>query len=77
MSRILKRPMFRIGGSANEGIVSMVQPRKNYENGTEYSQKTEELKKLFRRAAGPGPSTYSDLGDLLISGGLNLMAGLS
>ena len=34
--------MFRIGGSANEGIVSMVQPRKNYENGTEYSQKTEE-----------------------------------
>jgi len=75
MSRILKRPMFRIGGSANEGIVSMAQPRKNYQAGTQYSEKAEELKKLFREAAGPGPSTYSDLGDLLISGGLNLMAG--
>ena len=30
MSRILKRPMFRIGGSTNEGIVSMAQPRRQY-----------------------------------------------
>ena len=31
MSRILKRPMFRIGGSANEGIMNMTVPKRgNY-----------------------------------------------
>ena len=31
MSRILKRPMFRVGGSTNEGIMSGVVPtRANY-----------------------------------------------
>jgi hypothetical protein len=44
MSRILKRPMFRIGGSANEGIVSMAQPRKNYEDGSDYSKKNSRIK---------------------------------
>jgi hypothetical protein len=34
MSKILKRPMFRKGGAANEGIMSMAQPRKNYQQGT-------------------------------------------
>jgi hypothetical protein len=28
MSRILKRPMFRIGGSSNEGIMSNVVPKR-------------------------------------------------
>ena len=27
MSRILKRPMFRIGGSTNEGIMSNIVPK--------------------------------------------------
>jgi hypothetical protein len=31
MSRILKRPMFRIGGSANDGVMSMAAPRRNYQ----------------------------------------------
>ena len=35
--------MFRIGGSANDGIMSMAAPRKNYENGSEYRQKVNEL----------------------------------
>jgi hypothetical protein len=34
MSKILKRPMFRKGGAANEGIMSMAQPRQNYREGT-------------------------------------------
>jgi len=79
MSRILKRPMFRIGGSANEGIVSMAQPRRNYSVGSpkeeRITQSAEEYARLLERFAGPGPSTSSDLGDLLISGGLNLMSG--
>jgi hypothetical protein len=32
MSKILKRPMFRKGGSTNEGIVSMAVPRGKYAN---------------------------------------------
>jgi len=75
MSRTLKRPMFRIGGAANDGIISIAQTRKNYENGSDYRKRIEELKPILTEAAGPGPSTYSDLGDLLISGGLNLLSG--
>ena len=36
MNRTLKRPMFRMGGSANEGITSgLDQPRKQYSTGTD------------------------------------------
>lgn len=75
MSRILKRPMFRIGGAANDGIISMAQPRRNYNVGSDYRKKIEELRPILTEAAGPGPSAYSDFGDLLISGGLNLLSG--
>jgi len=78
MSRILKRPMFRIGGSANDGIMSMASPRKNYSEGTanpEVMKKFLENKATLREALGPGPSVRGDLGDLLISGGLNLLSG--
>jgi len=74
MSRILKRPMFRIGGSTNEGIVSMAQPRKNYQDGSEYKKRIEELRPIFQAAAGQGRSREDRLSDLLISGGLNLMS---
>ena len=33
MTRVLKRPMFRIGGPANEGITSGLAPRQGYFNG--------------------------------------------
>ena len=34
MNRVLKRPMFRIGGSTGTGITSgLDKPRKQYENG--------------------------------------------
>jgi hypothetical protein len=74
MSRILKRPMFRIGGSANEGIVSMTQPRKNYQEGSDYQKRIDELRPIFQAAAGQGRSRDDRLSDLLISGGLNLMS---
>ena len=46
MSRILKRPMFRIGGQANEeGIVSMATPRKNYQAGGYDMEAIEKIKK--------------------------------
>jgi hypothetical protein len=47
MSKILKRPMFRKGGAANEGIMSMAQPRKNYrEAGPAVTGVFERLKKF-------------------------------
>ena len=79
MSKILKRPMFRIGGSTNDGIMSMAAPRRNYQEGSPREQRitksAEENVRLLEKLAGAGPSTYSDLGDLLISGGLNLLSG--
>lgn len=74
MSRILKRPMFRIGGSTNEGIISIAQPRKNYQEGSDYQKRIEELRPIFQAAAGQGRSREDRLSDLLISGGLNLMS---
>ena len=79
MSKILKRPMFRIGGAANDGIISMAQPRRNYQEGSAREQRiiprAEENVRLLEKFLGPGPSVSSDLGDLLISGGLNLLSG--
>jgi hypothetical protein len=79
MSRILKRPMFRIGGSANDGVMSMAAPRRNYQQGSPREERVtksaEEYARLLEKFSGPGPSVSSDLGDLLISGGLNLMSG--
>ena len=74
MSRILKRPMFRIGGPANDGIMSMAAPRKNYQEGSDYKKRIEELRPIFQAAAGQGRSSDDRLSDLLISGGLNLMS---
>jgi hypothetical protein len=71
--------MFRIGGSANDGVMSMAQPRRNYQEGSPKEERitrsAEDYARLLERFAGPGPSTSSNLGDLLISGGLNLMSG--
>jgi hypothetical protein len=66
--------MFRIGGSTNEGIVSMAQPRKNYQEGSDYQRRIEQLRPIFQAAAGQGRSREDRLSDLLISGGLNLMS---
>ena len=74
MSRILKRPMFRIGGSTNDGIVSMTQPRKNYQEGSDYQKRIDELRPLFQAAAGQGRSRDDRLSDLLIRGGLRTLS---
>ena len=73
MSKILKRPMFRIGGPVNDGIMSMAAPRKNYAVGTEYRQKYEQTLPMIMEAIGPGRDDR--LARLLISGGLNLVGG--
>jgi hypothetical protein len=90
MSRILKRPMFRIGGSTNEGIVSMAVPKRAGYQEPEGAATTLDNYKidpndpLFREAmknaammsqfAGAGRSRDSRLSDLLIRGGLRTLS---
>ena len=33
MTRILRRPMFRMGGNTDQGIMSGVAPRQGYDDG--------------------------------------------
>ena len=85
MSRVLRRPMFRIGGSVGEGIMSNVVPKRaGYQNPTgaastqdnysSYAPRIEEYRKLFSAAAGPGRSREDRITDLLIRGGLKTMS---
>ena len=86
MSKILKRPMFRKGGPTNEGVVSLAQPRRNYQYGSpeqlikQYPAYESVIKDASAREAltsafaGQGRTKSDRLGDLLISGGLNLMS---
>ena len=87
MSKILKRPMFRKGGSTNEGVVSLAQPRRNYQYGTSIEELLQRFPEsasaiksgaaregLISAFAGQGRTKDERLGDLLISGGLNLMS---
>ncbi len=92
MSRILKRPMFRIGGSANEGIMSNVVPKRaGYQNPTDavsiednytINENDPIYRDAMRRAqilskfAGTGRSQGDRLADFLIQGGLNLVGGV-
>ena len=43
MSRILKRPMFRKGGSTNEGIMHGIVDRKGYLQGTTWEETLENI----------------------------------
>ena len=67
MSRILKRPMFRKGGSTNEGIMTGLVDRKGYATGTYKERALEAL----RTDAPRDTSMY----EMLIGGGLNLVGG--
>jgi hypothetical protein len=74
MSKILKRPMFRKGGSVDGGVMKIANPRSNFEGGGA-AEIFEENLKLLQQAAGPAGDAKQDLYDMLISGGLNLVSG--
>ena len=67
MSRILKRPMFRKGGTPNQGIMHGLVDRKGYANGSYKERALEAL----RTEAPRDTSMY----EMLIGGGLNLISG--
>ena len=74
MARVLNRPMFRRGGSANEGIMHGLVDRKGYANGTPGMEDVRSYMNLVKGFAGPAPDPIPEL---LVSGGLNLMSGQS
>jgi len=79
MSRILKRPMFRRGGKANEGIMSGLVDRTNYENGAFGNMTEDQIRSNIdmltnlQNQFSPVAKTRLPLGDV----GLALIAGQS
>lgn len=72
MDRVFKRPMFRKGGQAGEGIMQNAVPRRNYQDGsdleTDYQQRLKFLEKTI------GAKKDRSLSDFLIRSGLSLGA---
>ena len=66
MTRVLKRPMFRLGGNTDQGIMSGVVPRQGYSDG----KTVEDYKRILGEAAGRRPDT--SMANLLIDFGLNV-----
>ena len=69
MSRILKRPMFKTGGSTNSGIMHGLVDRKGYSNGTEAEKYRDEYMKMLAEVQPAKPRF--PLGQI----GLNLASG--
>ena len=67
MAKILSRPMFRKGGSANSGIMDGLVDRKGYAQGSYKERILEALKTDAPRD--------TSLSEMLIGGGLNLVSG--
>ena len=83
MSITLKRPMFRKGGQAEEGIMELATPRRNYDAGTaldmirksDVSDKTKDIAELYANISGAlAPKGGDILTNLLIQGGLRGMS---
>ena len=81
MSRILKRPMFRRGGTAGKGIMSGITDRKNYEKGgidlsginkERLRGSAEAIQSLLNEFA-PVPKTKLPIGQF----GLNIASGMN
>ena len=70
MARVLKRPMFRIGGPVNEGITSGLAPRQGYGYGERVGESTKERAAILRQAVGQTPDR--SLSDFMIDWGLNM-----
>ena len=71
MTRVLKRPMFRLGGNTDQGIMSGVVPRQGFaESGM--AQDYEEKLALLNRVALPPDRSRSDF---MIDWGLGMVSG--
>jgi len=69
MSRILKRPMFRTGGTPNEGIMHGLVDRRGYDNGGQAEKYADEYYGMLSKYKPPAPRF--PMGQI----GLNLVSG--
>ena len=69
MSRILKRPMFRTGGTPNQGIMHGLVDRRNYNTGSKAEQYADEYYSMLSKYKPPAPRF--PMGQI----GLNLVSG--
>ena len=69
MSRILKRPMFRTGGTPNEGIMHGLVDRKGYDTGSKAEEYADEYYSMLSKYKPPAPRF--PMGQV----GLNLVSG--
>ena len=63
MARVLRRPMFRLGGNTDQGIMSGVAPRQGYEHGGIHLNEPLEIEG-FQNKKIQNPETIGDLKDL-------------
>ena len=70
--RTLNRPMFRIGGSANEGITSGLAPRQGYANGPGIVEQIQTQKSIIDALAPRTPRPQPSISQGLIDWGLNM-----
>ncbi len=78
MSRILKRPMFRKGGSTNSGIMTGLVDRKGYAKGPSWEEvmaKNPNIAEAYQSFGGIEAPRDTSLSEMLIGGGLNLVSG--
>ena len=72
MNRILRRPMFRTGGSA-EGLTSGLQPRQGYKDANLVEQ-LQQKKSIIDTLAPRAPRRDTSFNDFLINMGLDLVS---
>jgi len=70
--RTLNRPLFRIGGSANEGITSGLAPRQGYANSTGIVEQLQQKKSIIDALAPRTPRRDSSLSQFMIDFGLDI-----
>ena len=78
MARILKRPMFRTGGSTNEGIMTGLVDRRGYSQGPSWEEvmaKSPSIGKYYDAMSAIEQPRDTSLSQMLIQGGLNLVSG--
>ena len=70
--RTLNRPMFRLGGPANEGITSGLAPRQGYANSTGIVEQIQQKKSIIDALAPRTPRRDSSLSQFMIDFGLDI-----
>ena len=72
MSHTLRRPMFRIGGPANEGITSGLAPRQGYADPAGIVEQLRQKKSIIDALAPRTPRRDSSLSQFMIDFGLDI-----